>query len=180
MRLGNLMGRSTDGKFQINPQSNAFVGYLRAFETLGAFPRAASSQSVDLTPIDSVASAIVLLAGAPGAHSVFHPLPPKRVVLGDLIATMRAEGIAIKTVSGRAFARLLAAAMRDETKINRLTSLVAYQNTNKRKALVSINVDTYCTTRALEQYAWQWPEIGADYLRKFVRELVGQGVLGGR
>lgn len=35
MRVGNLMARSYDGKFQINYETNAFMNALKSFVTLG-------------------------------------------------------------------------------------------------------------------------------------------------
>ena len=55
IRVGNLMGRQSDGEFQINSITNGFIKSLRAYKALGYFPVSACDSSVDFSPIDEVA-----------------------------------------------------------------------------------------------------------------------------
>ncbi|MBQ0099628.1 MAG: amino acid adenylation domain-containing protein, partial [Firmicutes bacterium] len=40
IRVGNLMGRHSDGEFQINLESNMFISGIRGFATMGKYPKA--------------------------------------------------------------------------------------------------------------------------------------------
>lgn len=75
-RVGRLVGRSDDGTFQQNPETNAFCRLLRAVTYLGALPAAAAEETLDLTPVDFCAAAIAALSTAslPVSH-VVHPEP---------------------------------------------------------------------------------------------------------
>lgn len=61
-RVGTLVGRSRDGRFQINPDSNAFFNDIIGMKTICALPEEFASRKLDLTPIDYCAAAIVALA----------------------------------------------------------------------------------------------------------------------
>ena len=61
MRVGNLMGRYSDGEFQINSRSNAFLSALKGFATIGMCPISHATDPMRLSPIDLTARTIVLL-----------------------------------------------------------------------------------------------------------------------
>lgn len=68
MRVGNLSARSTDGELQINFRSNAFMGTLRAYVTLGCAPYAVLDAPCEFSPINEVCKAILLLSSTPCSH----------------------------------------------------------------------------------------------------------------
>lgn len=77
-RLGRLVGRSSDGVFQKNPDNNAFYLQMRAFHALGAVPEMIAEAETDLTPIDYAAEAVAFLAKSE-EETVYHitsPSPP--------------------------------------------------------------------------------------------------------
>ena len=55
MRLGNLMGRHSDGEFQVNFGSNAFIRSLASYKAIGAFPYSLMSATTDFSEIDMTA-----------------------------------------------------------------------------------------------------------------------------
>lgn len=59
IRVGNLMGRYSDGKFQINIHENSFLGRFRAYVAIGCFPMSRAGEMVEFSPIDSVAKAVI-------------------------------------------------------------------------------------------------------------------------
>lgn len=61
-RVGTLVGRSRDGKFQLNRDSNAFFQDIVGMKTIRTMPEAYASRKLDLTPIDYCAEAIVALS----------------------------------------------------------------------------------------------------------------------
>ena len=76
-RLGRLVGRASDGVFQKNPDTNAFYLLMRAFYRVGAVPRTIAETSVDLTPVDYAAEAVLALKDGPGTvFHIIHPDPP--------------------------------------------------------------------------------------------------------
>ena len=51
-RLGRLVGRSTDGVFQKNPEENMYYLFVNAIASLGALPEELADLTMDLTPVD--------------------------------------------------------------------------------------------------------------------------------
>lgn len=69
-RVGTLVGRSRDGRFQRNPSDNAFYNDVLGLSAAKMLPDSFASRRVDLTPVDTCAAAIVALRES--EMSVFH------------------------------------------------------------------------------------------------------------
>ena len=52
LRLGNMTNCFSDGKFQINPENNAFIGRLKTFIELGTIPENFLTMPLEFTPVD--------------------------------------------------------------------------------------------------------------------------------
>ncbi|MCL2684634.1 MAG: SDR family oxidoreductase, partial [Synergistaceae bacterium] len=175
MRLGNLMARNNDGEFQINAQTNSFLGGLRAYLTLGCFPYSACLERVELSPIDCTAKAVLLLADAPPECVVFHPFSNYTFCMGDVVEAMRDEGLEIAFVEDETFERALAEAMKDKSRAEKLVSLIAYQNVAQGRAAFMLGASNDYTTHALRRMNWRWPEPTSDYLHAFLRGMISLG-----
>lgn len=101
-RLGRLVGRASDGVFQKNPDTNAFYLLMRAFYRVGAVPRTIAETSVDLTPVDYAAEAVLALKDGPG--TVFHIIHPDPPTTGQVAEELQAG---IRIVSDGEFTELL-------------------------------------------------------------------------
>ncbi|MDR1915428.1 MAG: amino acid adenylation domain-containing protein [Synergistaceae bacterium] len=178
MRVGNLMARNNDGEFQINSHANSFLGQLRAYQTVGAYPYSGCLQPAELSPIDSTAQAILLLADAPEECRVFHPFSNYRFLMGDIISAMRDEGMDVNFVEDEVFNNALSEAMKDPARAERLTSLIAYQNVAQGRSAVMLDAKNDYTSQALYRLGWSWPEETRDYLRRFLRGMIGLGFFG--
>lgn len=71
-RVGNLTKSLSDGKFQINEDTNGRVALVNAIDKLGCFPESMSSLVFDNTSIDKAAEAIVTLAKEMGTGFIWH------------------------------------------------------------------------------------------------------------
>ncbi|MFQ8805305.1 MAG: SDR family oxidoreductase [Alistipes indistinctus] len=54
MRVGNISPRESDGEFQANFQSNAFMGRLRAYLALGCVPYSHLDSPCEFSPVDQL------------------------------------------------------------------------------------------------------------------------------
>lgn len=61
MRVGNLMPRLSDGRYQPDAESNAMLAALRMLSQMGCFPEHLCGVNLDFSPVDVVARALVLL-----------------------------------------------------------------------------------------------------------------------
>jgi thioester reductase-like protein len=179
MRVGNLMARSKDGEFQINAKANSFLGRLRAYHAIGCFPYSSYHMTTELAPIDSTTAAVLRLAETSGSCRVFHPYNNHRLFMGDIILTMKDLGISIEMVEDDVFESALSAAMKDLSRAESLTSLIAYQNMAQGKAAFPVAAKNDYTTQVLLRLGWRWPETDSEYLRKFLTGLMGLGFFAG-
>jgi thioester reductase-like protein len=83
-RIGRLVGRSADGVFQKNPESNAFYVLLKAIGLAGAIPASMATQSLELTPVDECANAIVALQDS--TLTTLHLASPHLAPISEIIA----------------------------------------------------------------------------------------------
>jgi hypothetical protein len=88
-------------------------------------------------------------------------------------------GINIEMVEDDVFQSALSTAMKDPTRAESLTSLIAYQNMAQGKAAVPVAVKNDYTTQTLLRMGWRWPETDGGYLRRFIEGLIGLGMFGG-
>jgi len=175
MRVGNLMARSSDGEFQINLNSNSFIGKLRSFAVIGKFPYSSYLEQVVLSPIDSTAEAIILLSKMSSEFNVFHPYNNHSFYLGDLVKVMIDQGIDIELVEDEKFEEALNIALNDKEKAEKLTSVIAYQNMGGGQKSVFLKHSNDFTIGVLLRNGWTWPQIDNAYMERFIVKLISIG-----
>lgn len=175
MRVGNLAARDTDGEFQINFTTNGFMGRLKAYLVTGAFPYSAMSMPVEMAPINSTASAILLLAQTPDECCIFHPYNNHYVPLGDIILQMKRMGYNIKLAENDEFAQALKAAENDPEKAKLLTTMLAYENMDSDKKIEMIKTENEYTTQILYRMGFEWSMTSREYMNQFLSAIDGLG-----
>ena len=171
MRLGNLMSREADGEFQINFYTNNFMRGLRGYAAVGTFPIFHMDDTVEFSPIDYTAEAIVRLSGTDSRFTVFHPHNSHTVEMGNVIEALNKQGVTIKPVNDEAFEQAMKEAMKDPNRSERAASLISYQNSDKRQLRSFIGDENTFTTKALYQLGFCWPITDNQYLAKVVEAL---------
>ncbi len=175
MRVGNLAARDSDGEFQVNFVSNGFMGRLRAYLVIGAYPYSMMNYPVEMAPIDETAEAIVRLCSTPEKCCIFHPYNNHYVPLGDIILQMKRMGMNIKLAEDDEFAAMLSDAQNDPEKAAKLTTLLAYDNKDSSKKVEMIGTDNEYTTQALYRMGFSWSMTSRDYMNSFLNALDGLG-----
>ena len=172
MRVGNLSARQKDGEFQINFNTNNFLAMLRAYVVLGMVPYEALDQRFELSPIDEVARAIMLLAQTPKECIVFHPNNTHRQYLSDILIGFAQAGITLQRVEPEIFQQTLEKAMDNPDLITLLRPLMAYEASGGHITRW-IESDNNYTTQVLYRKGFQWPVTAAKYVRRFIDTIVG-------
>ncbi len=167
LRAGNLMGRHTDGEFQINFETNAFMRSLWAYVKLRQCPFSILEKPVEFSPIDSVADAVLKLAGVDSRFSVFHMNNNHCVTIADLMDAIRRHGFEVQTVPDEQFRETLAEAAKHEDESRTVLSLVAYSN-QEGDTLQMVDSDRRFTVNALFRLGFRWPIVDDDYLEKII------------
>ena len=165
IRVGNLMSRHSDGEFQINFLTNGFMRTLRGYAIIGKFPVSAMDESVEFSPIDCTAEAIVALSATNSAFTVFHACNSHKVQMGDVIEAMNQCGMKIDVVTDEEFAQGLTEALSDEKKNMLVSGLVSYLSSDSQNSVKFIDYDNSFTVKLLYRLGFKWPITDGKYLR---------------
>ncbi|MBO6292375.1 MAG: SDR family oxidoreductase, partial [Selenomonas sp.] len=175
MRYGNLSARAEDGEFQINFTSNAAMGVLKGYASLGCAAYDRLDDTMEFSPIDVVAKATVALAQTPEACRIFHVITDQYIPMIQIFREMGNMGHPVAFVEPEDFAEAFAKAQRDPQKSSRLTSLMAYAHGAGERERVLLNMSREYTLQVLYRLGLAWPVTSWDYLRKFMGALNGLG-----
>lgn len=171
IRVGNLMGRHSDGEFQINFNTNAFMDTLRGFATLGKCPISHATDPMSFSPIDLTAKVIVLLSGTNDEFTAFHANNRFSFDEMQLIEAANESGITILPVSDEEYYADFYRALGNESVNKRMSGLM----TNDRPDLHAVDTDNLFTAGILYRLGFSWPLVDKDYLRKALQSLLTLG-----
>lgn len=175
MRVGNISPRESDGEFQANFQSNAFMGQLRAFLALGCVPYSQLDVPCEFSPVDQLAHSIIQLATTPYANVVFHPLNNHHVPMADVIAVMN-EVLPrkIECVEPEQFTERLNEVMNSGSEtVTLLQPLVAYHSEDGNTSYIGCS--TKFTNEILFRLGFRWSPTSTSYIRNFITAIDGLG-----
>ena len=161
-RVGRLVGRSSDGVFQKNPDSNAFYSFVKGMEALELCPRCFVGLPMELTAVDQCAKAIAALLDAGGF--TFHVCNPYTVPLRDIVTAVK--GKKLPEVDEMEFERHLSQKLAEGLGM-KLAALVEQYN---RLRTIPQNIFPDCTETSKQLSArgfhWKEPDLGL-LLRSF-------------
>ena len=175
MRVGNLMGRHKDGEFQINSNSNSYIGRLRAYKQIGSIPYDFLTTPTELAPVDCTAEAILALAQTPKECCVFHPYNDHFISIGDILDAMNRRGFGIQSVEPEVFDKAIRLAIQDERKAEHLTSIIAYMNQAQGQRTAILKAENNYTSQILRRLGFHWHITTDEYLDKFIEGLDSLG-----
>ncbi|MFZ5975269.1 MAG: non-ribosomal peptide synthetase, partial [Bacillota bacterium] len=169
-RVGNLTCRYRDAKYQINPDANAFATRIRVLSSLGCVPMGILAATLEMTPVDKCAQAIIALARLDGLDMrVFHMYNPHRLTVSNLVDALRAEGFNVNTVSDEAFGGLLMKLSR-KGEYDNLAGIITESGSIWRTP--NIRPDSSLTQACLSRGGFEWPRPDMDYIRSFIHTLL--------
>jgi len=175
MRFGNLSARHSDGEFQINFDTNSAMGRLRAFTMLGCAAYDQLDNTMEFSPIDTVAEAVVILSGTPDDCTVFHVFNNQNISMERVFHELSKLGYTIRYVERPEFAKAFAEAGSDPEKAAELTSIMAYMTSPGGREAVRLERHCEYTMQVLYRLGFRWPATTWDYIQRFVSALAGLG-----
>jgi amino acid adenylation domain-containing protein len=175
MRVGNLAARSYDGEFQVNFNSNSYMGRLKVFSTLGCCPYDSYDELTEMSPIDQTAKAVVLLASTPKECTVFQPFNNHTELLGDVLRLMEKVGNQIRFVEADEFDKTIAEAGQDPEKAKLLSAILAYQDMAHGQKSAIIERDNRYTCSVLHRLGFHWSDTSWDYVERMLTAISGFG-----
>ena len=165
VRMGNLSPRAEDGEFQINFNSNASMGRLKAYRMLGACPYSMLDGKMEFSPIDDSAKAVVLLAGTPKECCVFHAFNDHLMPMDDILSRLRKDdGSPLDYVEDAEFVRRMDAAKEDPEKSRILSSIIAYTQAEGQTQLVENGASVTYSMQVLHRLGFRWDQTSSRYV----------------
>ncbi len=167
-RVGTLTA-TTDGRFQLRPDKNAFASRMAAIRRLGIVPAGMLGERLELTPADACAQAIIALALMPDhIRPIYHMYNANLLTVGELVALMEQSGCRIRVKSDQEFTQEINALSR-QGRLDMLTGLMEELKPNRRAASIAATADI--TEKALRAVGFQWPVINGTYVGRFMRAI---------
>ncbi len=171
LRLGNITNRYSDGKFQINPNENAFVKRIQSFIKLGIIPDYLLNAQLEFTPVDLCALAIIsIMQNYVPDFSVFHLYNNNYITMKDFIEILRKYNINLKTVNDKEFDKIIKDALQDEDKKDILSGIINELNSDNNLEIHSnINILSEFSRSLLYTIDFNWSKIDNDYIEKYIQ-----------
>ena len=170
MRMGNLTNRLSDGQFQKNHESNAFLQRVRAVLELGVAPEYLIPLYAEFTPIDEAANAVMTIARHFNAEqNVFHINSVKVVYMDKLLEIFNQLSFDLKAVSGAEFTEALRQTAKQTGMEHIFETFINDMDENDQLNYDSnIRIENDFTVEYLRKLGFKWADIDIDYLRKYV------------
>ncbi|MDD5923864.1 MAG: amino acid adenylation domain-containing protein [Clostridia bacterium] len=172
MRMGNLTNRISDGQFQKNHESNAFLQRVKGVLELGLFPDylIKDTNYSEFTPIDEAANAVMTIARHFSTEqTVFHINSIKVVYFDKLVEIINQLGYDLKLVNGTVFTEALRQTAKQTGMEHIFETFINDMDENDQLNYDSnIRIENDFTVEYLKKLGFEWSDIGIDYLRKYV------------
>ena len=183
MRMGNLTNRLSDGRFQKNHESNAFLQRVKGVLELGIFPDylIKDTNYAEFTPIDEAASAVMTIARHFSTEqTVFHINSTKVIHFDKLFRYFNDLGFKVSLVDGAVFTETLRQTAEQTGTAHIFETFINDMDESDQLNYDSnIRIENDFTVQYLKQLGFQWSDIGMEYLRKYVEYFKSIGYLGG-
>lgn len=163
-RIGNIMPRLSDSKFQINKMDNAYYKRVLGFLKLKVLPNNLKGLQLEFTPVDSCAEAIVKLL--PYNNKVFHILNPNTIDISKLFEVAKKQNMNVNFVSEDEFSEYIHNLKDDSLLDSFITDLDDKKELNYD---TKITINNNLTNKYLHTLGFNWPTIDENYLEKFLK-----------
>lgn len=171
IRIGNLMGRYSDGIFQKNYDTNAFLSNIKSLKNLQSISNSMYNGKIELSPIDCTARAIVTLIKTPRECRVFNCQNKNFIFNKDIVEVLGSFGYEIGQVSDQEFVDICMENL-DENIQGLITSDMSMDSQSSTDPYeVGANIDQ--TMEILHELGFDWPKPYHDYLERILGYLDG-------
>lgn len=152
-RLGNIMPRIKDGKFQINMHQNGFLSRLKTLIDIKATTKEINQTVIDVSPVDVCAHFIIKLMQNPSTKTIYHISHSQLLTINDIISGF---GLSLKEVN-------------ISTCIDLIRDLNQPLNGHLMNDLISsdykeVPFSSEITNQYLHELGLNWPDIDKSYL----------------
>ncbi len=172
LRIGNITNRFSDGKFQENSEDNAFLNRLKAFISLGVFPKSMINDKdyIEFSPVDKVAESIIYsIKYYSRSMSILHIYNSKHLYISKLYNILIDLDIDIKIIDDSSFKKILTTWLYDNSKSDKVSVLL--NDLDKDTNLIyrtNLVITNKFTNKFFNKIKFEWPEINKEYIKKII------------
>ena len=168
-RVGNLMNRNSDGKFQPNVDENAYISRLISLAKVGCIPDYMLNSYMEFTPVDSCANAILKIIQYSNKNNrIFHLFNHYHVDISEFINIIR-NYINFDIVSNNEFIEKINDILKKENSNEILSGILRDFDSEQKLVYESkIKLKSDFTIEYLSKIDFTWPKIDEEYLQKFL------------
>lgn len=172
IRLGNLTGRLSDGKFQPNVADNAFSNRIKTLTLIKSMSNDMYNKYIEMTPIDVVASAINKIIEIDNRNIVYHLFNHNHIPMPNLVSILKSLGCKVNILNKEDFIKLIKEYLNSEDKLSLIQGIIPdiskdgileYNDTAIIKSEISQSI--------LTKVNFQWPVLDNSYLLKYLAYL---------
>lgn len=172
IRLGNLTGRLSDGKFQPNVEENAFSNRIKTLISLKAMPEEMYKKYIEMTPIDVVSDAINKIMEISNKNIVYHLFNHNHIPMNYFINILKKLKINVNILSKSDFTKLLHSYMGNEDKINIIQGIIPdIAKDGSLEYSDNIVIKSDISQKMLSSLGFNWPLLNEDYILKYLNYL---------
>ena len=168
IRVGNLMGRYSDGEFQANMETNMFMSGIRGFAIMGKYPISHMTDPMRFSPVDCTAKAVVLLSGTNDKFTAFNADNRYGFDEMKIIDACNQNGITILPYDDEEYYREFKQKLGDDSINAKLNGLAAYDV----KDAHAVDTDNLFTTNILYRIGFSWPLVDNSYLERAINSVM--------
>ena len=158
-RLGNIMPRYCDGKFQENFSQNVFLSALNSIIKSGVIAKELNGLNIEFSPVDECAKMIMGILTDSPTNSIYHILSNKEISIFEFKTLLKYSNYNILDTDFKTFVEELSKNTDEYTK----------------EYIMSNNLNTYSqkiTLDKLESLGLTWGNIDLNYINKIINVLL--------
>ena len=174
LRLGNIMPRISDGKFQENIEENAFINRIKTFLKLKVLPDSISKINLEFTPVDTAATAILkIVFYAKEKNIIYHVFNHKYLSISDFIKILSDIGIDIKLIDSNEFKTLIKQLL-NSSREDILTTLINELDKDSTLNYDKIVINSDYTINFLRVHDFEWQNVDKNYILNILKLIKGE------
>lgn len=163
-RLGNIMPRIKDGKFQLNHKDNAFIQKIKGIIKIKNVPDMLLQSITDISPVDVCADSVVRLLRDDDTMCVYH-ISNKNIKVADIVDILNTMEYKIETCDLDSF---------KEKVLNIKEDYIVILQEQFNKLGYDLNIiKNERTIDTLEDLNIVWPEIDKNYM-KYIIDIINK------
>lgn len=176
-RMGNLVGRATDGFFQKNMKENGFYKIIKAMISIGIVPKI-TEKNTDLTFIDNAAEAVVRLAFADNiTNDTFHIQNINLVSINQLGEYLKEMGLNINLMEYKEYLNFLFDNHNEKAYSEDIQTILLHTHLEENIKLSRFKVICDKTEKMLEKCGFKWTIPDTDKFSMLIKCGIERGFL---